>query len=507
MVSLRFLHMLGIAAIMIFSGCGGGDAGIAWTEPSFKDMISEYHDNSIGNLSNPKSGNPAVYIDASDCIVEALKAPVHARTIKELATEFATDPSIMFFGLGVNNYQGVGQIAGDGSAIYARIVSPIKDIYAPIDSALMRMADAQNDGLLVSDFELLRNNAGKKEEDFAPYAENHFKKWIDAGNSITVFYAPYTEQGAAKNLYYLFFNHGSVSGKSLVSHFDPIAQRQGLKRIEINPNVYQVTNEYGGKTLTGLMQDDPNTTDLKLNDQSQVLNSYYNGFADKQEPYEALEFQMDLPGLFENYFKDNKKFAGKVFLNSGVTNTYGLKGVEVKVTDVTDDFNHYSHCKEAKQHKPVLTKDEGKNNIWDDKTIQDPIASECYEENTQKLKQEYMYVYKATDSISEYFELDNNLFTQHLQNSPQQIELRTIFHKQFQPGNIDNSKEKILRLDLVVGDVSIASNPDLENLKWGSIITKGTFNESLYQSVYKTIRDISPKGRRLYSYYVKFSAK
>jgi hypothetical protein len=506
-IKFSFNVLLGALTCFLITSCGGGGSEISWTEPSYKDLISEYHDNSIGDLSNPKFGNKTIYIDASDCIVEALKVPAHAAAIRKIAIEFANDTAINFYGLGRNNYGGIGQIAGSSSERYARITKPKKDIYAPIDSALILMSTAQNDGMLITDFELLTENNGKKSEDPSNYAENPFKKWLNGNNSITLYFAPYTEGGVSKNLYYVFFNHGTISTSSMVSQFEPFAKTQGLTKIEINPIIYKVTNNYGGKTLNGITPDDPKVTDLKLNDQAGVLSSYYNGFLEQEKPYEAMDFQMDLYTLNENYFKEKKQFLQKLYLNSADTSTYKLKGVDVQVYDVTSDFDHYSHCKEAKGHIPKLTKDEGNNLVWDEKTNADPIAVECFESNTQNLKPEYKYAYKAADPLAEYFELNKLIFSQHLQNTPNEIELRTNFHSQFQNASVDNTAPKILRIDLVISDVEPAANPDLDKLKWSSIVNKGMQNESLFNSVTKAIRDITPKGRRLYSYYVKFSAK
>jgi len=293
----------------------------------------------------------------------------------------------------------------------------------------------------------------------------------------------------------------------MITDFESIATAQMLTKIDINPNIYKVTNDYGGKTLNGITPDDPKETELKLNDPAGVMNSYFNGFLEQGKPYEAMDFQMDLSSLNENYFKEKKQFLQKLYLNSTNTSTYKLKGVDAQVYDVTSDFEHYSHCKEAKGHTPKLTKDEGNNLVWDEKTNADPIAVECFENNMQNLKPEYKYAYRAADPLAECFELNKSIFSQHLQNTPDKIELRTNFHGQLQNASIDNSAAKILRIDLVISDVEPAANPDLDKLKWTSIINKEMPNESLFNSVTKAIRDITPKGRRLYSYYVKFSAK
>ena len=193
------------------------------------------------------------------------------------------------------------------------------------------------------------------------------------------------------------------------------------------------------------------------------------------------------------------------FLDVTNNESFILKEVKVQVSDVTEDYSRYVKSKEASvsDNIPVLVKDPGNNDVWDENSLNNPITSETYVVNTLDLKPEYQYKYTPGESISEVFDFDTSIFSDRLKNSPEEVELVTVFHKNFS-GNLDSSEPRILRVDYVIETTEENYNAQLEAFKWNSVINAANgVNSSLYESIRNTLQEVKPKGI-VYSYYLKF---
>jgi hypothetical protein len=277
----------------------------------------------------------------------------------------------------------------------------------------------------------------------------------------------------------------------------------GLNRFDINPNPYSVSNEYGGKEKTGLTLDPEveNQSALDIGDKEGALLFYENGFLNNNRPFEAFEFGQSLNYLYDFYFKEKGRFAKNLILDASNNASFLLKDVRVQVSDVTSDYTIYIQSLEAKKYIPVLVKDAGNNDVWDEESMNNPIITECYEKNTKTIKKEYKYAHTPSEAIPEIFYFDVSIFSDRLKNSPKEVELVTTFHKNFS-GKFSNADQVILRLDYIVETTEENYSGQLEAFKWNSVITAGFENNSLYESIRNTLQTVKPKGI-LYSYYLK----
>jgi hypothetical protein len=381
---------------------------------------------------------------------------------------------------------------------------------SPLEDALKKITEGNSDAILITDFEEYTPDG--KEQKFN-YAKQYFTSWIQGGNSITLFYSPYTETNSKskltgqKSLYFAIFSYGEVDENSLLTKFELAISNQNLsdlKRFEINANPFKVSNDYGGKSRTGLTPDDPSLKDLELGNEAEVLWSYHNGLYESGSFYEVMEFTLNPGDLYKGYFSEKKRFARNLFIDASKMDSYQLKMIKAEFTDVTDDFERYVRSEVAKDNKPTLTKDEGNNVVWDDASASNEVTATCYVENTEELKPECSYAYSNPSAIDEIFDIDRELFSDHLKNSPETVELITVFHNNYNPENNDLIVGRVYRLDLTIESAEAVESEQLEDFRWNSIINRanGT-NESLYQSIRNTLQDVRPKGR-VYSYYIKF---
>ena len=509
----HLLFLTAIILIALFSSCKKNEKS-PWNDPLcyYADNIENYHEAALGSQSKERIGNQSVYVDFSDGLIQAYSNETNKKVVDYISQKMVGS-AINWYGLG-KTHNGVGKMEyANDRDIYNKVISPSSyvDIMAPIEEALKKITSSANDALLITDFEEYTPDG--KEQKYA-YAKDYFTKWVEAGNSITIYYSKYTEKNTKsklsgeKNLYFVLFNFGDINETSLLTKFNKAIEGRndliGLNKFEINPNPYSISNNYGGKEKTGLTIDpsvEPKTA-LEIGDKEGALLFYQNGFLKNGAKFEAFEFGQSLNDLYKFYFKENRRFAKGLLLNTTNNASYILKNIKVQVTDVTADFVKYIKCLETKKNIPVLIKDAGNNDVWNDASKNNPIIQECYVENTKTLKNEYKYIYQPTVPISEIFDFDASIFADRVKNSPQEVELVTIFHKNF-VGNLKNSDQVILRVDYLVENTDENYFSQLDAFKWNSIINSANgINSSLYESIRNTLQSVKPKGI-LYSYYLK----
>ncbi len=503
-----------VIAIAMFSAssCNETESN-PWADPLsvYGDNISNYHEAALGKQSKETKGNQSVYVDFSDGLVQAYTSETNKKVVDYISQKMVGS-NIDWFGLG-KKHGGVGQMEYSNERdIYNQVTSAgsYVDIMAPIEEALKKISVSSNDALLITDFEEYTPDG--KEQKYA-YAKDYFTRWVEAGNSITIYYSAYTETNrksrlsGSKNLYFVLFNYGEVNDNSLLTKFNKAIEGRsdlvGLNRFDINSNPYSISNSYGGKEKTGLTMDSEveNQAALDVGDEEGALLSYHNGFLDNNRPFEAFEFGQSLNDLYDFYFREKGRFAKMVFADASDNASYILKNVKVQVSDVTADYINYIQSLEAKKNIPVFIKDAGNNDVWDEESMNNPIITECYKKNTKTLKNEYQYAHSPSEAIPEIFDFDASIFSDRLKNSLNEVELVTIFHKNF-AGKFNNTDQVILRLDYIVETTEENYTGQLDAFKWNSVITAGFENNSLYESIRNTLQTVKPKGI-LYSYYLK----
>ncbi len=470
--------------------------------------IASYYDASLWQAANPKVGNPSVYIDFSDGIIQAYKGNKDNAEIIKAIGQKMVNPSIEWYSMASSK---ITKLEYNSNGLFNKVTDPsqYKDIMAPIQEALKKITASNNDALLITDYEEYTSD-GK--EQFENYPKEYFKTWLKNGNSITFFYTNYHEKNAKarneadKHLYFTVFTYGKVTETSLLSQVKDAIKGRGLtfKTFELNNDPYTISNEYGGKDNTGIA----NPTFAKW------VNFNFNGFVDTKLPYEVIGLNKpwaeDLEKYVQNIIeKEQGLFMNKLSLNALEQSCYKLGKVAVKVYDVSGDYEKFAQCNEAKNHVPVLTKNDKKDDVWDEKSKKDPIVATCYVANKTELKPEW--IYKAEDLTSnewpEIFTYDTEIFNGHLKNTPGKIELKTVLHPNYKIKNIKKG-DALLRIDYVIEDAtSNEANESMDDFKWGSLTMKGKAQTALYDAIRNTLQEpsLNPKGKILYSYYIKFA--
>lgn len=498
-----------LSIVYLLSGCSGDNHSDPWANFNPLNEIDKYilgyYDASLGQAAYPKSRNPAVYVDFSDGLIQAYKGNENVQIVQAICNKLL-DPNIEWYSLGASK---ITKLEYNSNQLFNKVSDPAqyKNVMAPIQLALKEITASSNDALLITDFEEYTNE-GK--EQFENYPKNYFTEWIKKGNTITFFYTDYTETNrktkitTQKHLYYTVFTHGKATATSFVSMIkDALKGRFNPKVFELNNNPYSVSNDYGGKKNTGIA----NSTFTKW------VNYNFNASTEKKLPFDVIGINKPWNGDLEKYIQhiiknEDGLFLNKLSLNAAEQSAYKLSKVAVNAYDVSDDYEKYAQCTEAKNHIPVLVKDSKKDLVWDEASKKDPIIKECYALNTITLKQNWLY--KPDNSGSnewpEVFDLDKTIFNSHLKNDPGKIELKTILHANYKQKNI-KKENALIRVDYVIEEATFNdTNLQLMDFQWNSLTKPDVLNTSLSEAIRNTLQnpDVNPKGKIIYSYFIKF---
>lgn len=472
-INSRFLCVLLIVTGM---GCHSSKPDFDPYGPGLVDRLNAY--NNV--LPVAKKDTPALFIDFSEGINNAFSTS----TVKSLLSEcFNTVLTYQFsvYKLGSNEVSplSVGNTTELGLEISKQ--ENYKDIWAPIQKAVDKITDADNDALLITDFEEWNN---KTEVTSTAYLKLAFLKWLHKGNSIHFFIVDYKEGKVDKHMYFTIFN----SHNDLLSKLAPKLTPNST-RFDLSANAYSLSTNYTNAKSGGIYNEQ-NILDLKE-------DQYIKG-----ENYEFYPVGLDWSYISKAHKKSGDKFNDifrNLFIDLSNEDSYSFKTFEVQTFNVTEDFKDFSKADAARHHPPAMTKGkDGEDKISDKE--QDPLVLECYN-NDGTIKESCMYHPQTLKPLSDYFILNQALFDNTRKSDNKHVELGVSFDPEFK-----SADDNLLRINIVLTAATPnIDNPKLEKFKWFN--AKHIPNTALYESVKNTLLELKPENKIIYSYYIKTKSK
>ena len=495
-----------IALLLIAGGYGcGGDDKIN-EDPFYQyepygsglgGRVEAYHNAILGDKVTKDSGNVALYIDFSAGMHTAFANPDIKMLMADcfnavLAEKFRVYKLVSgaVTPLAVANPTELGEKVNDPKEYLNR--------RAPIQMGVETIVESNSDALLITDFEEFQND---REVTSTAYLKISFSKWLAKGNSIHFYIANYTEGNVTKHIYFTIFSRGNTNSQSLLNRLDPKLSILDTK-FELSTNSYRLSTDYSGEKTGGIFYDlngksenTKNVLDLK--------DGYVNGLK-KGNNFEFYPLGVDwntIDQLHESYIQQNhfNDFFRKLLVDLSNEDSYLYGDFDVKVYDVSSDFEQFSKCLEVKSHKPKLTTgNDGEAKFADDET--DPIATGCYNPDGS-VKDKWKFSPGDPVVQTEVFALNQTLFKNTRNADNKKAELGVSFDPKFSIKNIRNP-EGLLRIDVVLKNVKPnLSNPVFEQFQW--ISADGIANTALRESIVNTLQDLKPENKVVYSYYIK----
>lgn len=459
--------------------------------------IEEYNSTIATNSATPKSGNPAIYIDFSSGINKAFSDPsIRGMMTNCFNTLLAEKFEVYKLGsneitqLNVSNTTELGQQISDPAQYI--------DIWAPIQLAVEKIVDGDNDALLITDFEEWAKNI---EVTSTAFLKIPFSKWLKKGNSIHFFIVDYKEGTVDKHLYFTVFNCGNPGESSMITNLDP---KLGpfTTRFDLSDKSYKLHTDYACEKCGGLFYDASGKSEQAKN-VLDLKDSYVNGLK-SGDHYEFYPLGVDwktIDGLHTTYKAQNQfnDFFRKLYADLSNDDSYSFADFGVKVSDVTTDFDQFAKSAEAKKHKPKLVKGaDGEDKFADNET--DPIALSCYD-TKGKLKEQWIYQQKPAEAVNEVFTLNKTLFTNTRNTDKKNVEFGVAFDSMFNLKSIHNLAG-LMKVDILLNRAAPNLNgAKLSKFQWKN--AKGIPNVALYESIKNSLQELKPARKVVYSYYIK----
>lgn len=412
----------------------------SYSNQDWEQKISEYHSLKFKNEENRLNESFDLYVDYSTCVSLAMNEP---ESFLRKIEDFIINKNPQYFSIKGNNIS-----REDGRT--ADLLRTIKEVnYADLKSAFEKMADSDNESLIITDCEYFQKSIAKGNIK-NPYFANALKKWLLKGHDIHVISEPYVETYKGKTFnkkrFYIFFTDRGLTNNiynKISEKYDSIVENQNSYHLSCS----HATIEKGGRSFSNV---------------NQMLSAKVNGF----DSYETQSWQVDWQSIetllvypIDPQTGDLAPKGGEIFSGLNLSKNcllgFSIGNVELQVTDITSSFSKFA----------------------------DPVSFAEYSD-VENFIPNYLHLDNNNGALSAYFE--NVLYD---------------------PSFMVYSPYNYLRLDLSIKD----AKPVLDGLKemftFQSIDQPGLENESAYASFEQCLMDDTIKNKvkniHLYSIYLQ----
>lgn len=460
--------------MLTFASCKGTD------KENYPQQLKQYFDKDIATVTG--ASRYSAYFDLSDGVVLAYKGNKGAANFLNATVQRLTaDDSCDVFSLAADQ---ITPLKLKQTQLYNKVIDPksYDQQMAPIEKTLDKIVKEDKSSLLVTDFEEFTPDRQVQHQSFAT---RYFVDWLKRGNDITFFVFDFV--GVHNINYHLYFIVFDNKNHELLNRIkESVAGVTGYKEFHLSCDAYKAYTQYPTSAKGGNYHDAATGEDYVTGVLEDGSADAYTGFGEgaRLEFYpfgvtwaDALNnandatqsgFKPKYTDLFRNLFFDFSK-----------QDSYIIKKLDVKVTDVEDDFEKYSDYMAALADK---TK-----------------TSEYYDEDG-KLLPEYDYTKEAgkTTEIKDMLVLDQKLFDQTMaQTGGKKVEIGIGFSPFFKGEIIGGESDDLYRVDVVIAESQPNTGPRIDELfSWGA-------NNNLRDAIRNTLLELNPKGTIIYTYFVK----
>ena len=491
---------MAIPIVAMMSGCGSGvDDGFMIS------YLEKYHAISSPGQDQTIGGGYAVYFDLSDGMNyayqdETLRCYLEAITNK-------TDGEWSSYGLGSSQIIPLNLTKKD---LYNRVINEsYKEIKAPIEKTFQQIVSEGKKAVLISDLEEYEQTMTSSASiQYSAYASQYFTDWLRRNGRIYFYVMNFQEpmkKGGMKekHLYFVLFDDANGSLKEKVDQA-LVGRPVNYKIFMLSNNFYQIATNYASATQGGNYHDG-NGDDLVsvVNEKDPSLPMYINRSYDRWEFYPCFsawnEIQKNADALRDEGVPRADRFRhllSNLFLRIINDDSYTIKNLKIRVTNVQEDFSAFAHYQNALTCAPRIVTEEGEKvvDMGGNKYTElyyDPVTGELLPE----------YDYKQPRDIR----VVNDMFDVKLVPTEGDASLSEIsidFSDKFRGENLAVGHGDMLRIDVLIGDCDINYDKMKDYFVWKDM---DRTNSSIAESLRNTLQadGVSPSGRLLYTYYIK----
>lgn len=525
----KCLKWMAVPLMAALWGCGSG------VDDNFMTAyLEQYHEQGVAEQDSFRNGY-SVYFDLSDGMNyayqdETLRCYLEAITNK-------VDGEWNSYGLGNSRINALNLTKKD---LFNRIVNvEYKDIMAPIEASFKQIVSERKLALLISDLEEYEQqeagcpylrpmivNSGKKgvsygepkggpvcsgsgaKIQYSAYASQYFTQWLRTGGQIYFYVMDYKEpinktEMKDKHLYFVLFDDAKGTLREKVDQAlvgRPVAYRNFL----LTSRSYSLETKYASATQGGNYHDGKGEDLVSVvNESDPSVAMYINRSTEGWEFYPCNaawgEIKKNADAMREEGVPRAdrfKHFLSKLFLKVLNEDSYTIKDLRIRVTNVQEDFAAYAHYQKALTCPPKVITEEGEKIV---DMCGNKYTELYYDPVTGELKPEYRYAEpRATREVKDMFEMQ--LIP--VEGDASQKEIAIDFSNKFNGENMDVSAGDLLKIELVIGECDINYDKMKDYFIWKDVART---NSSIAESLRNTLQaeGVSPSGRVIYTYYIK----
>lgn len=483
-----------VLLVSVMGSCHSGET------TSFRDQLSQYLKKDMPVVS-VSSNKYAAYFDFSGVYV-AYDDPSTKETFNNLTQKVTGDAaSFDIYSLANDSIMPLSE-ANSPAALFQKLHDSNQQgqLWAPIERTLKKIADEGRPALLVTDFEEYTKSGVIYRQS---YATPYFRTWLQRGGDIQFYVTDYMEGSMHKHLYYVVFDYNNHKLGHLVA--------DALKGAPVNystftlsVNSYPMATAYPSASQGGTYHDENGQDVVSLSAEDDKDDSFFMIDSLRAENYSFDASWTDIVSNAKDQTLANgakvpfRHLFSNLFIDLSHADSYKIKSLAVRVTDVQKDFDAYTAYHTAMMNKPKKVRDsEGIYLDWDGHE-----AGEQYYDENGNILPEYNYPAMKTD-IPEYKDMlvfDNDLFHSTFAKNPAHSELAVNLSPRFNGiiiGQSDDAVNDLLRIDIVIADAEICSQQKIDRLfAWDG-------NDCLSSSIRNVLQDMRPIGLPIYSYFVR----
>lgn len=532
----RISSLTGLAVLLAMAACNAcntlKDPCEDVVEPRdsrpFGEQVREYLEREQKEDGGPiAEGKRVAYFDLSDGMEFAYESPrIQSKLENVVHTVTANNDLWEVYGLESGE---VKPMEWDQTTQFNRIVKTRNTgVMAPIEEALSQIVKNKKPALLVTDFEEYRKDELMNALVIEPqaYAARYFQEWLRMGGLIKFYIMDFNEKTLSKKIFFVVFDAKNLK---LARDIDYCLLSEGDGNCEtfvLQTTPYKVFTEYsvgkGGNYFR------PNGID--------PLGLEYAAIADMNTEAYSIPLRSWLQTVEELMSYRNlpsENFSGllsRLYVDLSDTQSCNIEKLEVRVTDITKDFNDYTMSCFVKDYAPTVFGEDGSPEL-------DCEQKFFYDEITGELLPEYQYKPTVGIDVTEerFLEINQDIFNKSRANDPKKTEIVVDFGKEFTDTimfeNADDGYQllkrdqlrnklngRILKIDVCIAQSGVADysnlaaifnfQSNLTSKDRNKISKKKEDNRCISQSVIETLRkgDLDPKGRVIYTYIIKDNA-
>lgn len=488
------LSIVGISSFT-FSSCSSGPSDVLPVEK----QVSQYFikDNYCCTFNDGYSA----YFDFSDGMPDAYRNEGTRDNLKSI-TQKVTGNGWDVYGLGDWI---IDTLCLTQTELYSKIIqSNYQAKRAPIEKALNAIVEGNKLSLLITDFEEYGEDRKLK---YQAFATKYLKAWLQKGGCVNFFVTHYYEVNQPKHLYYIVFDNAQQELTSIIR--DALVGRDHTNDFfSLTSNPVTIFTDYPNSMVGGNYHN-ANGDDLvtAVNESDSSMERYSNL---RDLPAEFYPCGDSWNNIYENA-KAMSELDGKdkyyallrnLYVDCRNKDSYNVKSFKLKVTNVQKDFELYTINQAALRNPIDSTKNDDGTFVFGSERF--PDSQFYYDLETGKMLDHCVYTPQSTPEIKDMFMLRQDVMEESASRNEGKQEIAIDFAEKFKGVGSNVAEGDLLRIDLLVDNLSIDYDKIERLFSWGPD-NHHVINRNLEEAIRNVLQDseISPEGKSIYTYFIK----